>query len=99
MELVRVRCRLLGYWDDDDTEEIKEYNLMRESDGAIIYLNDVHFDESAEIPPLLDSGYSYSEELSNIFSLFLQEAPYQQEVDISHHGESEQDSQSDMFRF
>jgi hypothetical protein len=47
-----VRCRLLGYLDDDDSEELKGYKLLRESDGAIIHSRDVRFDENAPMLPL-----------------------------------------------
>jgi hypothetical protein len=46
------RCRLLGYGDDDDTEEIKGYKLLRERDYAIVYSSDVRFDEAALPLPL-----------------------------------------------
>jgi hypothetical protein len=52
-----VQCRLIGYADDDDTEEIKGYKLLQESDPSIIfYSSDVRFDETLEMTPL--AGYS-----------------------------------------
>ena len=49
-----VRCRLLGYLDDDDTEELMGYKLLRESDLAIIHSRDVQFDEITFPTPLPD---------------------------------------------
>jgi hypothetical protein len=63
------RCRLLGYSDDDDTEEFRGYKLLRESDLAIIYAytSDVTFDESRPIDPL--ENYSpYDDDIDDIFS-------------------------------
>jgi hypothetical protein len=53
LEKVRDRCRLLGYADDDDIEEIKGYKLLREDDMEIIYSSDVIFDMDA-IPTTLE---------------------------------------------
>jgi hypothetical protein len=48
-----VQCQLIGYADDDDTEEIKGYKLIRESDPTVIfYSSDVRFDESFPMTPL-----------------------------------------------
>ena len=46
------RCRLLGFLDDDDSEELLGYKLLRESDLAIIHCKDVRFDEHAPLQPL-----------------------------------------------
>lgn len=35
------KCRLLGSGDDDSTEEVKGFKLLRESDRSIFYSNDV----------------------------------------------------------
>ena len=50
------RCRLLGYLDDDDTEELLGYKLLRESDLAIIHSRDVRFDEASAMEPLSQSS-------------------------------------------
>ena len=46
----RVRCRLLGYGDNFDVEEVKGYKLLRESDRHIFYSNDVAFSHEPIIP-------------------------------------------------
>ena len=50
------RCRLLGYLDDDDTEELLGYKLLRESDLAIIHSRDGRFDEASAMEPLSQSS-------------------------------------------
>jgi hypothetical protein len=52
LQPVAYKCRLIGYLDDDDTEELKGYKLIRESDLAVILSNDVRFDEDAIMEPL-----------------------------------------------
>ena len=48
-----VRCRLLGYGDDDDVEEIRGYKFVLESDHRyIIYSSDARFDEISPSTPL-----------------------------------------------
>jgi hypothetical protein len=42
---IRDRCRLIGYGDDDDTEEMAGNKLLLESYNSILYSNDVHFTE------------------------------------------------------
>jgi hypothetical protein len=37
------KCRLLGYGDDFNTEEIKGYRLLREDDLSIIFSDNVTF--------------------------------------------------------
>jgi hypothetical protein len=49
LEPVRERCRLVGYGDDDDTEETKGFLVLAESDLSLIYVSDVLFEDSAEI--------------------------------------------------
>jgi hypothetical protein len=49
------RCRLIGYLDDDATDERQGYKLLRESDGAIVFSRDVVFDEEAILTPLPDA--------------------------------------------
>ena len=59
---VRVRCRLLGYADDEEVETMDGYVLLIESTRDIIYSKDVVF--SKEIPtPLPDSADSHLDEL------------------------------------
>ena len=50
------RCCLLGYLDDDDTEEMLGFKLLRESDCTIILSRDVIFDEAVEMTRLTYSG-------------------------------------------
>jgi hypothetical protein len=61
------RCRLIGYGDDDDTEEILGYKLYREADGAIIYSKDVIFDEKAEMKPFNNEDESLDEDVDDVF--------------------------------
>ena len=49
-----VRCRLLGYLDDDDTEECKGYKLLNEATLEIIMTDDVRFDLGVPMIPLPD---------------------------------------------
>jgi hypothetical protein len=39
----RRRCRVLGYGDDDDTEEMDGFKVLFEDDLSIGYSNDVKF--------------------------------------------------------
>ena len=42
-----IRCRLIGYGDDDDVEEIRGYKFVSESDiSYIVYSTDARFDET-----------------------------------------------------
>jgi hypothetical protein len=43
LDNTRERCRLIGYADDDDTEEMAGYKIVMESDESILYSNDVVF--------------------------------------------------------
>ena len=57
-----IKCRLIGYADDDDTEEIKGYKLIQETNPSIVfYSSDVRFDETLPMTPLsgLDSFDPY----------------------------------------
>ena len=56
LDPVREKCRLVGYGDDDDTEEFKGYYLLCESDLSLIYADDVVFDDSAEMAELPNSS-------------------------------------------
>jgi hypothetical protein len=52
LDASRTRCRLLGYLDTGDAEEFWGYKLLRESDLAVIFSNDVVFDEKVAPTPL-----------------------------------------------
>jgi hypothetical protein len=60
LEPVAVVCRMLGYADDDETEEMKGYKVLitHSWEGKpllepyIIYTNEVTFDENKEMEPL-----------------------------------------------
>jgi hypothetical protein len=54
LEPVRERCRLVGYADDDDTEELKGFLVLTESDLALIYVTDVVFEDEGLIQELVD---------------------------------------------
>lgn len=56
-----VRCRLLGYLDDDDTEECKGYKLLDETNMKIIMTDDVRFDLGITID-LLPHAELYEDE-------------------------------------
>lgn len=64
-----VRCRLVGYGDDDEVEEIRGYKFVMEDDlKYIIYSSDVRFDEGTPPTPL--SGFApfdFSHDNNNIF--------------------------------
>jgi hypothetical protein len=48
-----IRCRLIGYGDDDETEEIRGYKFIEEADiKMVIYSSDARFDEATPPPPL-----------------------------------------------
>ncbi len=51
IEPTRMNCRLIGYADDDDTEEMAGYKLIIEEDQNIIFCNDVIFSENFEKLP------------------------------------------------
>jgi hypothetical protein len=53
-----LKCRLLGYGDDFETEEIKGYRLLREDDLTIIYSDNVVFDKDLKTERLHDDCYS-----------------------------------------
>ncbi len=40
-----IKCRLLGYGDNDSSEEFKGYRLLVESDWKVIYSKNVTFPE------------------------------------------------------
>ena len=49
---VRERCRLLGYGDNDNTEEVRGYKVLVESGMRIVWSSDVLFDESVKMTPI-----------------------------------------------
>ena len=53
-----IRCRLLGYGDDFNLEEIKGYKLLNERDGTIIWSDSVVFDKNLKMEKLDDIFYS-----------------------------------------
>jgi len=55
LDPVREKCRLVGYGDDDDTEEFKGYYLLCESDLSLIYSADVIFDDNAKMVEFPDT--------------------------------------------
>lgn len=64
-----IRCRLVGYGDDDETEEIRGYKFIQESDiQMVIYSSDVRFDESTPPPPLPGfEPFDFSLEANDMF--------------------------------
>ena len=64
-EPIRERCRLIGFGDDDDSEEMAGYKLIIESDQSVIYCNDVVFSKE-EMKPLPDLEY-YVPDLFEVF--------------------------------
>jgi hypothetical protein len=76
LEPVAVACRMLGYADDDETEEMKGYKvLITESwegktlvDPYIIYTNEVTFDESKAMESLLlEKEFTQDDDLFEIW--------------------------------
>jgi hypothetical protein len=64
-----IACRLIGYADDDDTEEIKGYKLIRESDPSFVfYSSDVRFDETLPMLPLANLT-PFSDSSDSLFDL------------------------------
>jgi hypothetical protein len=59
LDPVRERCRLIGFGDDDDTEEVAGYKLLVESDNSIVYCNDVVFKGEAIVELQDELGPSY----------------------------------------
>jgi Reverse transcriptase (RNA-dependent DNA polymerase) len=58
-----IKCRLLGFGDDFETEEIKGYKLLKEDDESIIWSNSVQFDTTqSQIPKLPNHNYEETEE-------------------------------------
>jgi hypothetical protein len=57
-----IRCRLLGYGDDFETEEIKGYRLLNQQDGTIFWSDSVVFNKSGKMEKLDDIFYSLEDE-------------------------------------
>lgn len=62
----RVKCRLLGYADDDDTEEMFGYKVVIEEDEKIIFCNDVTFTTIFEKLPQKES---FNPDWHNVFRI------------------------------
>ena len=60
--MLSVKCRFLGYGDDDSLFEQRQgFKLLRESDQKIFYSTDVTFkeeDEITELPSKMPEDYS-----------------------------------------
>ena len=71
-----VACRLIGYADDDDTEEIKGYKVIKESDPTFVfYSSDVRFDES--LPMLSLVGFEpFSRSTASLFDVLPYSDPF-----------------------
>ena len=61
------KSRLIGFGDDDDTEEVKGYKMLRESDMAIIYSVDVVFEKLHKFLPLPDAKLYDDQEGDDLF--------------------------------
>jgi hypothetical protein len=64
-----VRCRLVGYGDDDDIEEIRGYKFVMESDlKFVIYSCDARFDENSSPPTIPNHPpFDFSQDGNDIF--------------------------------
>jgi hypothetical protein len=63
-----VRCRLIGYGDDDDVEEIRGYKFVTESDiSFIIYSSDARFDETEPTPLPGHTPFDFTSQGEDIF--------------------------------
>ena len=57
-----VRCRFLGYGDDESLIERRYgFKILRESDRKVLYSNDVYFSDNEAIEPLDEHIENYSE--------------------------------------
>jgi len=70
-----IRCRLLGYGDDFETEEIKGYRLLNEQDGTIFWSDSVVFDKTGKMEKLDDIFYSLEDDSiqDNMWTPFIDE--------------------------
>jgi hypothetical protein len=57
-----LKCRLLGYGDDFETEEINGYRLLREDDLSIIFCDNVTFDKDFKTERLHEDCYCEEDE-------------------------------------
>ena len=64
-----LRCRLVGYGDDDDVEEIRGYKFIAEDDiKYVIYSSDATFDESSSPSPLPGHApFDFASQGDNVF--------------------------------
>ena len=64
-----IKCRLVGYGDDDDVEEIRGYKFISETDiSYVIYSSDARFDESTTPSPLTGyPSFGFSTQGADIF--------------------------------
>jgi hypothetical protein len=64
-----IKCRLVGYGDDDDVEEIRGYKFISETDiSYVIYSSDARFDESTTPSPLAGyPSFDFSTQGADIF--------------------------------
>ena len=67
LENTRERCRLIGYGDDDDTEEMAGYKLLVESDGLVLYSNDVVFSDENIVELSNNSRNIYDPDVLEVF--------------------------------
>jgi hypothetical protein len=65
-----IRCRLIGYGDDDDVEEIRGYKFVSESDiSYIVYSTDARFDETTiPLPFPGQEPFDFSTQGEDIFA-------------------------------
>jgi hypothetical protein len=83
LEPSAVKCRLIGYGDDDDIVEVQGYKLLRESDRTILYCSSVRFDEEAEIEPLESNG-TVNDDVADVWNYNDNDLIYSRE-DTAHH--------------
>jgi hypothetical protein len=90
-----IKCRLLGYGDDFETEEIKGYKLLNESDGTIFWSDSVIFDQNGKMEKLNDIFYSYEDDSirDTLWTPFLDESPDQEEDDEFYYNTEETEEQ------
>jgi hypothetical protein len=102
LEPVAVACRMIGYADDDETEEMKGYKvLITESwegkallEPYIIYTNEVKFDEKKEIEPL-EMEVPFTDDDDLFESVEENDGEFLNEPELVQ--ESESDTSSDAF--
>jgi hypothetical protein len=57
-----IKCRLLGYGDDFEAEEINGYKLLREIDGEIMFSDNVVFPPEVKMERLADVFYALNDD-------------------------------------